>query len=389
MHILSNGTTGRQAAVFCCLFVFLICLHILLPNWPALAAITLPLAAVVTWLAFRSGRAIDTRFSYLEGTLDAVPQPITVTDMDMRWVFINKTTEQLLRKTRAQVKGRHCSEWQAHICKTEKCGIASLRRGCPRTTYMQNMGNGSFRAMQVDTSYIPDRQGRRIGHVEIVTDVHSQNELGELHSKLASSLEEMTSSMTEIDAQTKANARGAVEASKLAGASREMLGKQGSNIVRLNEAMAAITQTSQEITRINKAIDEIAFQTNILALNAAVEAARAGAAGSGFAVVADEVRALASRAADAARQTAALIERSATAVQEGGKVAEQVSHSLSEMAEKTTGVDTLVEQIARASGEQSVGISSVTEAITHLGKLALDSAERSQSADLVHVARRN
>jgi len=94
----------------------------------------------------------------------------------MHWVFVNKTTEQLLNRTRQQVKGRHCSEWRAHISNTDKCGIESLRSGRPRTSYMQDMGNGTSRGMQVDSSYIVDHSGNRLGHVEIVNDVHAQNE---------------------------------------------------------------------------------------------------------------------------------------------------------------------------------------------------------------------
>src|ERR1039458_4795081 len=93
------------------------------------------------------GRAIERHTTFLEGTLDALPQPITVTDLDMHWVFVNKTTEQLLKRTRQQVKGRHCSEWRAHICNTDKCGIASLREGRPRTNYMQDMGDGTSRGI--------------------------------------------------------------------------------------------------------------------------------------------------------------------------------------------------------------------------------------------------
>jgi PAS domain S-box-containing protein len=170
-------------------------------NW-VLLVVALLLCSGLGWLAVRHALAMQRRMIFLEGTLDAVPQPLTVTDLDMHWVFVNKTTEQLLKRTREQVKGRHCSEWRALICNTDKCGIASLRNGRPRTNYMQDMGNGTSRGMQVDTSYIADKFGNRLGHVEIVTDVHAQNELGDLHSKLAASLEEMSSTMTEIEAQT-------------------------------------------------------------------------------------------------------------------------------------------------------------------------------------------
>ncbi len=350
--------------------------------------LSLLLCGGVGWFTVRSARASVRYTVFLEGTLDAVPQPLTVTDLDMHWVFVNKTTEQLLKRTRQQVKGRHCSEWQAHICNTDKCGIASLRDGRPRTNYMQDMGNGTFRGMQVDTSYIVDKSGNRLGHVEIVTDVHAQNELGDLHSKLAASLEEMTGTMSEVEAQTKSNATHATEASKLANATRQTLCGQAAEIQHLNAVMHAIQESSQQITRINRVIDEIAFQTNILALNAAVEAARAGEAGAGFAVVADEVRNLAGRAGEAAKQTSELIERSIAAVGQGVDLAAQVAQSLTGIEGTAQQVDGIVEQIARASSEQSQAISALTQAISDLGSTALKSAGGSQAADLVQISGR-
>jgi PAS domain S-box-containing protein len=321
---------------------------LLFPGNRGLLLLSLLLGAGVGWLTVRSAGAMQKHRTFLEGTLDAVPQPLTVTDMDMHWVFVNKTTEQLLKKTREQVKGLHCSEWQAHICNTDKCGIASLRNGRPRTNYMQDMGNGTFRGMQVDTSYILDKSGNRLGHVEIVTDVHAQNELSDLHSKLAASLEEMSSSMTEIDAQTKSNALNATDASKLANATRRTIDAQLAEIRRLNEVMRAIQESSQQITRINKVIDEIAFQTN--------------------------------------RQTSELIERSTTAVRNGVDLAAQVAQSLSGIDGGAERVDGLVEQIAQASSEQSQTISALAKAISDLGSTALKLGAMGQVADLVQIS---
>jgi len=149
--------------------------------------------------------------------------------------------------------------------------------------------------------------------------------------------------------------------------------------------MLDIQKTSQQITRINKVIDEVAFQTNILALNAAVEAARAGEAGAGFAVVADEVRNLAGRAGEAAKQTSELVENSITAVSRGVNLAAQVAQSLAGIEEKAQQVDGIVEQIARASSEQSQALSSMTQAIADLSSTTLQSTG-GKAADLVQIS---
>jgi PAS domain S-box-containing protein len=354
------------------------------PGGRWLAALALMATGAAAWFAYKEAETQDRRVDFLEGTLDAVPQPLTVTDLNMHWVFVNKTTETLLRKKRAEIMGRHCSEWRAHICNTDKCGINALRRNCPRTNYEQDMGNGTCHSMQVDTSYILDRGGRRIGHVEIVTDIQSQAELSAVHSRLASSLEEMSGTMTEIDAQTRANASSSEKARELTGKSRAQIRAGVEQIGQLNEAMGAITETSREITKINQAIDGVAFQTNILALNAAVEAARAGEAGSGFAVVADEVRNLAARSAEAAKKAAELIERSSGAVTRGGELAARVTAALTAMEADSRKVDEVVHQIAQASSEQASGISSIAAAIGSLGQVV---SRGGQAGNLVSIGR--
>ena len=331
----------------------------------------------LTALAIQVTRTVghlNERIVWLEGTLDAVPQPITVTDMNMRWIFVNQITERLLQRTREEVKGRHCSEWKADICGTDKCGIRSLRGGCPQTKYMQNMPDGKQRSMQVDTSYIHDRAGRRIGHVEIVTDIHTSHELQGIYTNIASSLEEMSSSMVELDAQTKSNAASAKEASKQANSSRQTIEDGTRQMEQLTSAMKQSHETSQSILKINKVIDEIAFQTNILALNAAVEAARAGHAGSGFAVVAEEVRRLAARVSKAAKETSELIAASSASVERGGALASSVAEFLAEVHGSSSKIDSLLAEIARSSTEQSQGLSMVTQALNQLEQTTISRA---------------
>ncbi|MDR3456435.1 MAG: methyl-accepting chemotaxis protein, partial [Verrucomicrobiae bacterium] len=132
--------------------------------------------------------------------------------------------------------------------------------------------------------------------------------LAEGASEQASSLEEASSSLEELSSMTRRNSENAQKANGLAKEARQAADKGAGDMQAMASAMEAIKVSSDDIAKIIKTIDEIAFQTNILALNAAVEAARAGEAGMGFAVVADEVRNLAQRCAQAAKETSGKIE---------------------------------------------------------------------------------
>jgi methyl-accepting chemotaxis protein len=211
----------------------------------------------------------------------------------------------------------------------------------------------------------------------------SGQKLSEAGSSQAASVEETSASMEEIRSMVKSNSENATTAKGLAREAFQAAGDGEREMTELSRAMDEIKASSDNIAKILKNIEEIAFQTNILALNAAVEAARAGEAGLGFAVVADEVRNLAQRASSAARETATSIEESLKRSRRGVDITSRVATGLQTIVGKARRVDELVEQIANACSEQSRGVEQVNSAMTqidHVSQATASEADQSAAA---------
>ncbi|OEU51016.1 MAG: hypothetical protein BA871_00690 [Desulfuromonadales bacterium C00003096] len=185
----------------------------------------------------------------------------------------------------------------------------------------------------------------------------------------AASVEEITASMMELASQTKQNADNATQANQLVLQAKDAAEKGNHQMQDMVTAMSEINAAGQNISKIIKVIDEIAFQTNLLALNAAVEAARAGQHGKGFAVVAEEVRNLAARSAQAAKETAELIEGSVQKTANGTKIAGQTELALKEIVTAVIKATDLVSEIAAASNEQSQGIGQINQDLNQIDQV--------------------
>lgn len=202
-------------------------------------------------------------------------------------------------------------------------------------------------------------------------------------SSQAAAIEETSASLEELSSMTEANAGHTSKAAALMEKSRQSTLRVQESIEEMSRSIREIKEASDETVKINKTIDEIAFQTNILALNAAVEAARAGEAGAGFAVVAEEVRALAQRSAEAARNTSELLSQAQTKAEHGSQTTERVNGSIQENVVLTQEVSHIINEINMASQQQAEGIRQVTIAVSQMEQVTQQnaaSAEETASA---------
>lgn len=269
--------------------------------------------------------------------------------------------------------------------------VAGLGKG-DLTTEIEGQWVGDYGEIKIALESILDILNNSFGTIIKSSDVVSDeaNEVANLATTLsqasteqAATIEEISASIVNISEQIKETDENAAVAAQKSQNTRDVVEKGTETMQQLSDAMGKISSSSAQIGKIIKAIDDIAFQTNILALNAAVEAARAGTHGKGFAVVADEVRNLALKSSNAAKDTTILIQNSINSIEEGTKIAAETAEifkNISIQAEATTELANKISHNTRVQASTIDEISISMEQISNVVQTTSATSEESAAS---------
>jgi methyl-accepting chemotaxis protein len=341
--------------------------------------ILLAIGVVVSYLSKRFTQEVyDRQESWYRAVIDGVPFAITALDKNNVPIFLNK------------------------IADNGKFGVVNdiLNNNKSSVTVKREIGGRTF---EVLSSKLYDELQRFIGTVQIFTDIalrervesqrgYISGTIGYLFSNIrnvisaneslqngvdnsVNNLNEIIERVNQTRTLTDENCTTAAEASRFTKDAVKAASKGQEQMREMVTSMHNICSTAEQMKKVIKTIDDIAFQTNLLALNAAVEAARAGTHGKGFAVVAEEVRNLASRSAKAARETASLIESSNKQILSGAGIADQTAGALDEITKLVDGATEHVTKIAKTSEEQSIKVDTISQGLTQIEQVTLQNKE--------------
>lgn len=312
---------------------------------------------------------INNKIHWYESILDSIPFPISVTDSNMNWTFINRPVEDMLKVKRSEMIGKHCSNWNANICKTNNCGIACLRNNKKSTFF--NQADIDFK---VDINYLHGRNGKNVvGHIEVVQDISDERKIQHSQLELIQQIKEFSETFSSISGQvtnsSEENALLAIQAAKHADDIMKNAIKGKEKMENMTRAVGEINDANHSISKVVNIINDITSRTNILSINATIEASRAGEQGRGFAVVAEEVRMLASKSSNSSDTITNLIQDSIVKAELGFNIASETSQSLNEIVEGIKASDTLINEIAKSSEEQLEAITQMKRGIEHMSRV--------------------
>ncbi len=319
--------------------------------------------------------AASERMYWYESMLDSIPFPISVTDMEMRWAFINKAACDITGKTRQDVLGQQCCNWGADICNTNRCGIRMLENGTPASQFVQP---GLDKHFKVDVAYLNDLHGNRMGHIELVQDITEQER--------------------EKDFQVRALAYRRARISEFFSVLQSMAKGDWTDryIVSdtVEEGMGDLLKMYQEISQVlNQTIEQIVAVLSEIQVNAGQLSESSSSLGSNAQAMSENVGAFKERTVHSAAvtdQSAKNVQFLATAIEENSAQTSTIAASAEEMSSNLNTVGAAVEQmsanmstIAAASEEMTSSVNTVATSIEEMSASLNEVAKNSSQAALV------
>ncbi len=356
-------------------------------------------------------KVIAQRDTYIN-VLNAMPFPISVTDNDKNWIFINHATEKVINIKNEAAVGKPCSNWNAEICNTEKCGINCLNRGEKVTKFKS--GDTVF---QANAETILNSMGMKIGHLEIIQDITHLEQTVERQEQQEALIKQITQSTlkfadisTSVNSSSQAMADNSMEQAAVIEEFIALINQLSTNIIsnidqmnetakiskeaqskadigtahmkNMIEAMKDIADASYNIAEVIKVIENIASQTNLLALNAAIESARAGEAGKGFAVVANEIRDLATKSSETVKDIEKMISNTLSIVNNGQSIVDNTNVALQDISKTIEDNVAINLDLLKNSKGQQTSITELrqgTTQLTHIMDTAVAGSEENSA----------